>query len=119
APPTRTGHVRPLTLLPGCLDEPLVLARYAAGEEHCLSNVCTHRANLVVLAEGEAGSLRCGYHGRRFALDGRCLSAPHFESAPSFPGPSDDLPRLALPRWGPLAFTSIAPSVPFDDWIAP
>lgn len=114
----RAGRVSPVTLLPGCLDEPLVLTRDGAGE-HCLSNVCTHRASVVVGAEGELSSLRCPYHGRRFALDGRFLSAPHFEGAAGFPSAADDLPRLPLARWGPLRFTALDPAHAFDSWIAP
>lgn len=112
------ARVRPRVLLPGCLDEPLVLTR--EGErEHCLSNVCTHRAALVATADGDPSSLRCPYHGRRFALDGRFQSAPHFEGARDFPSHEDDLPRLPLERWGPLRFTAIVPSVPFAAWSAP
>src|SRR5262249_16138107 len=36
------GTVTPTTLLPGCLDEPLLLSADAQGRLHCLSNVCTH-----------------------------------------------------------------------------
>ena len=38
----------PRTLLPGLLDEPLLLARDADGTLRCMSNVCTHRGNLLV-----------------------------------------------------------------------
>src|SRR5262245_27686648 len=70
------GHVAPCAFF----DEPLVLTRDAAGL-HCLSNVCTHRGNLVVTEAGPAQGLRCRYHGRRFALDGTFLSMPEFEGA--------------------------------------
>jgi len=39
------GHVRPFTLLEGCLDEPLLLTVDENVQTHCLSNVCTHRGN--------------------------------------------------------------------------
>src|SRR5690349_12610522 len=45
------GTVCPITLLEGCLDEPLLLTRDRADQLHCLSNVCTHRGNLVVESE--------------------------------------------------------------------
>ena len=63
------GHVLPFTLLDGCLDEPLVLISDESAEVRCLSNVCTHRGALVVEGEGHLRSLRCRYHGRRFAMD--------------------------------------------------
>ncbi|MEJ2541098.1 MAG: aromatic ring-hydroxylating dioxygenase subunit alpha [Gemmatimonadota bacterium] len=113
------GHVRPLTLLPGCLDEPLVLTRDEDGALHCLSNVCTHRAALVVEGEGHLKTLRCRYHGRRFHLDGRLHSMPEFEGVEGFPSERDDLPSVELERWGPLLFGRLGPAAAFDDWIGP
>jgi len=113
------GRVAPATLLPGSLDEPLVLTRDAEGRRRCLSNACTHRGNLVASRPGPAGGLRCGYHGRRFGLDGRCLSQPTMDGAEGFPGPEDDLPGLPVERWGPFWFTSLAPAAPFAEVVAP
>ena len=87
------GQVHPFTLLPGALDEPLVLTRDGDDRLHCLSNVCTHRGTLVVDGPRHAQVLRCRYHGRRFALDGRFQSMPEFEGAVGFPSAADDLPR--------------------------
>ncbi|CAN5644342.1 SRPBCC family protein [soil metagenome] len=100
------GHVLPVTLLPGSLDEPLVLAR-GDHDLRCLSNVCTHRGALVVEGEGHLKHLRCRYHGRRFGLDGRLLHMPEFEGVEGFPAPEDDLPRLPLETWGPLHFATL------------
>src|SRR4030095_15108459 len=36
----------PVTLLPGYIDEPLLLTKDINGGFHCMSNVCTHRGNL-------------------------------------------------------------------------
>jgi len=113
------GHVRPFTLMEGCLDEPLVLARGEDGALRCLSNVCTHRAALVVEGEGHVRGLRCRYHGRRFGLDGCLVSMPEFEGVEGFPAARDDLPRLSLERFGPLLFTALDPAVSFADWIGP
>jgi choline monooxygenase len=113
------GHVIPFTLLPGCLDEPLVLSRDQDGTALCMSNVCTHRGALVVEGEGHVNSLRCRYHGRRFGLDGCLQHMPEFDGVHDFPASSDNLPRLPLHAWGPLLFTSLDPHVPFDEWIAP
>jgi choline monooxygenase len=109
----------PLTLLEGCLDEPLVLTRDAAGERRCLSNVCTHRGALLVSERAPCSSLRCRYHGRRFHLDGRFAHMPEFEGAQGFPRASDDLPRVATGRLGPLTFASIRPRQSFEEWLGP
>jgi choline monooxygenase len=107
------GHVAPVTFLPGLLDEPLLLARDNDDTLRCLSNVCTHRGNLLVESGGRCQALRCRYHGRRFGLDGRFLSMPEFEDAEGFPSESDHLPRLPLERWGKLAFTALDPALDF------
>ena len=48
------GSVYPFVLLDNFLTEPLVLTRDKENDLHCLSNVCTHRANLVCLGAGKA-----------------------------------------------------------------
>ncbi|MCS7069695.1 MAG: Rieske 2Fe-2S domain-containing protein, partial [Meiothermus sp.] len=48
------GTVKPLILLEGCLDEPLVLTRDFDDRLHLLSNVCTHRGMLVAETAGHA-----------------------------------------------------------------
>lgn len=113
------GHVLPFTLLEGCLDEPLVLVRDDGGTLRALSNVCTHRAALVVEGEGHARFLRCRYHGRRFGLDGCFRSMPEFDGVEGFPSADDDLPRLPLECWGPFRFTGLDPEPDFGDWIGP
>src|SRR5205085_8937229 len=104
-------------LLPGFLDEPLLLSRDAAGTLRCLSNVCTHRGNILVNAPCRAKQIRCGYHSRRFELDGRMTFMPEFKEAKDFPRPEDDLPRLALQEWGGQAFVTLDTSVPFDAFL--
>ncbi len=98
------GSVYPFTLLPGCLDEPLLLTRSREDEVFCLSNVCTHRGNLVCEGAGVENSLRCRYHGRKFGLDGRFQSMPEFEGVCGFPAESDNLPRVDLDRWRQFFF---------------
>src|SRR5689334_17500259 len=70
----------PRVVLPGLLDEPVVLVRDAAGTLRCLSNVCTHRANILVGASCIADQIRCGYHSRRFDLEGRVTFMPEFSN---------------------------------------
>lgn len=112
------GSISPFRLLPGCLDEPLLWTRDSAGDVHCLSNVCTHRANLVVNSPGRAAHLRCGYHGRTFDLAGRMRASPEFEGAQDFPSPRDDLQPAAWARLGNLLFAAVDPAFPFDALIA-
>jgi choline monooxygenase len=113
------GQVHPFTLLPGALDEPLLLTRDQSDQVHCISNVCTHRGTLVVEGPGHEQQLRCRYHGRRFTLDGRFQSMPEFEQTANFPSPSDDLPHVSLGTWTRFHMVSLAPAMPFADLVSP
>ena len=112
------GSLSPREMLAGHLDEPLLLARDGGGALRCLSNVCTHRGNILVPAPCRAEQIRCGYHSRRFDLDGRMTFMPGFEQAKGFPGPSDHLPRVPFAEFAGQAFASLAPAAPFDAFIA-
>jgi choline monooxygenase len=103
------GNCSPLTLLPGHLDEPLLLTKDSANELHCLSNVCTHRGNLLITEPCQAAHIRCRYHGRLFGLHGRFQSMPEFKDVEDFPSADDNLPELPLLRWGKLLFTALQP----------
>ena len=106
----------PRDLLPGSLDEPLLLARDEGGDLRCLSNVCTHRGNILVKAPCAAKQIRCGYHSRRFDLAGRMTFMPEFGEAKDFPSPSDHLPRVAFREWAGLGFASLSPAAEFADF---
>lgn len=113
------GDVLPVTLLPGCLDEPLLLVHGADGVIRCLSNVCTHRAAPLVAKPCRPAALRCPYHGRRFDLSGACTHAPELDATPGFPTAEDHLPRVAVGTWGPFVFVSLDPAMPLDDVLDP
>ena len=107
----------PRDLLPGFLDEPLLLARDAGGRLRCMSNVCTHRGNILVGQACRAKQIRCGYHSRRFDLAGKMTFMPEFRDARDFPRPADDLPQVAFEEWAGLAFASLAPMAPLAAYL--
>jgi choline monooxygenase len=104
----------PCDLLPGLLDEPLLLSRDGTGELRCLSNVCTHRGNILVNAACRANQIRCGYHSRRFDLAGRMTFMPEFAEARNFPSPADNLAQVPFATWADQGFAGLDPAVPFD-----
>ncbi|MBL8763654.1 MAG: Rieske 2Fe-2S domain-containing protein [Phycisphaerae bacterium] len=108
------GQVQPLTLMEGTLDEPVLLTRAQDDKVYCLSNVCTHRGNLLCTGAGREKSLVCGYHGRRFELDGFCRHMPEFEQVTGFPGPKDHLSRIPFASWSRFLFASPAPAAAFE-----
>jgi choline monooxygenase len=111
------GQAIPHTAMEGYLNEPIVLTRDTTDQIHCMSNVCTHRGNLLVEGECHTQQLRCRYHGRRFGLDGKFVSTPGFEDAADFPSKEDDLPRVPVGQWSKFIFSSIDPAYPLDDLI--
>jgi choline monooxygenase len=109
--------LKPVTILPGFLDEPVLLSRNN-GEIACLSNVCTHRGKILVERECSANLIRCAYHGRRFSLDGKMLSMPEFEGVEDFPTAADDLTHLPLVDLSGFLFASIDPIAPLQQFFS-
>jgi choline monooxygenase len=100
------ANCRPVDLLPGCLDEPLLLTQ-DGDHIRCMSNVCTHRGNILVKEACHAPHIRCRYHGRMFGLDGAFRSMPEFQGVRDFPSGDDSLPALPVMRWGDMLFTTL------------
>ena len=66
------------------LGRELVVADLGGGRLACLVDRCPHRSTRLSAGWVEHGTLRCAYHGWRFAADGRCVEIP---SAPGIPVP--------------------------------
>lgn len=92
------------------LGEP-VLSTRVQGRLRVLSNVCTHRA--AVLLQEPSEWIACPYHGRRFDRAGRCTGAPGFKTPPDEP-----LPELPVARWQRFHFAALAPTEPLDDLLS-
>ncbi|MCR9161734.1 MAG: aromatic ring-hydroxylating oxygenase subunit alpha [Nannocystaceae bacterium] len=118
AMPRAQGEQVPWSLLPGALDEPLLLTHDGAALR-CVSNVCTHRGFVMVEQPSSAGGIRCRYHGRRFGLDGTLCSAPGFETSPDFPRDCDHLHAAQLHRWRELTFVNFSGGAAFEAWFRP
>ncbi|HLK30888.1 MAG TPA: aromatic ring-hydroxylating dioxygenase subunit alpha [Puia sp.] len=108
------GDVYPFFMLENYIDEPLMLTRDKSGAVHLLSNVCTHRGNIVADQPCKANNLRCKYHGRLFQLDGKFVSMPEFKEVENFPTADDDLKSLLLLQWGKWLFASLNNRLPSD-----
>jgi len=115
----QTEDVFPFTLLENYIDEPLALTKDKSGQLHLISNVCTHRGNIVAEKKCNVPRLRCRYHGRIFSLDGKFISMPEFKEVENFPTEADNLAQLPLFRWSQWLFTSLKqnqkPEVFFGD----
>ncbi len=112
------GWATPFTLLENHISEPLLLSRDKEGTLHCLSNVCTHRGNLLVERPCKLNDIRCKYHGRRFTLDGKFASMPEFKEVENFPTEHDNLTQLPLFQFGKWLFTSLNPKYPAEKFLS-
>jgi len=110
------GWTTPVNLLEDYLKEPLVVTHTEDHKLHCLSNVCTHRGNLLVEKSCKLKDIRCKYHGRRFKLDGQFLSMPEFKEVEDFPSADDNLTALPLHQFGKWLFTSLHASTKANDF---
>ena len=100
----------PFSFLKGYLDEPLILIK---NEDviNCYSNVCTHRAHLVVGQPCSINKFRCPYHGRTYNLDGTFNSMVGFENVKNFPTKKDNLTSVPILKWNNFIFASLNPSI--------
>jgi len=106
--------IYPFILLEGFLTEPLLLTRDEDENIHCLTNVCTHRGNLVALNSASANKLTCMYHGRRFKLNGEFAHMPEFNDAKDFPRSCDNLHQFPLKKLGNFLFVGLNPLFDFN-----
>jgi choline monooxygenase len=111
--------VWPFRYMDGFIEEPLLLLRDENDMLRCMSNVCTHRGKILIEHAGrlDRGSIVCGYHGRRFGLDGGFVAMPEMEGVANFPCADDHLPQLPAQRWKQFIFTALDPAFPFADWV--
>jgi len=108
-------NVIPVDILPGLINEPLILTRDRNNTARCLSNVCTHRGNLLVEKASNSTLLKCRYHGRCFGIDGQFRSMPGFEGVVDFPGEEDNLTSISLRSIGPMQFVQLSDGAGFND----
>ena len=98
-----TYNVSPGIILDGMLDEPYILTK-DRGRVRCLSNVCTHRGNIVCKEACDTKTLVCGYHGRQFSVNGKLKFMPEFDDVKTYPEASDNLPEIELGFWENMMF---------------
>lgn len=111
-------YAHPFAYLEHFINEPLALVKQADGSIRCMSNVCTHRGNIVVQQAGKQRGLSCMYHGRRFSLEGDFEHMPEFSEAENFPRACEGLKNFPVERWGQFIFTGLNPTFEFSEVIA-
>ncbi len=113
------GTQQPFWFAEGSLHEPVLLAVGADGSKHALSNVCTHRAKLLVDKPRHGQDIRCGYHGRCFALDGMLRSMPGMDGVSGFPTATDHLRQFSYEEVAGLGFVGLETKERCASWLKP
>ena len=108
----------PFEFMQGFINEPLLIVKNQDESLKCLSNVCTHRANIIIHNTGQVKDLKCLYHGRKFDLDGNFISMPEFQTAKDFPRECDSLRGFPLEKLGPFIFVGLEPNFDIDNVFA-
>jgi choline monooxygenase len=105
----------PITLLENYLTEPILLTRSEDKKINCISNVCSHRGNILIDEPVKAKKIICKYHGRRFNNEGEFEYMPEFDKTLNFPRECDNLHRFPLINWHGLLFVGLNPSFDLND----
>ncbi len=87
----------------------IVVTRDRTGQLNAFLNVCRHRAFVVAEGSGNARSLRCGYHGWTYDVDGSLMGAPHSEGDPGFDKCKLGLIPVSVEELGPFVFVNPDP----------
>ncbi|MCY4364372.1 MAG: aromatic ring-hydroxylating dioxygenase subunit alpha [Gammaproteobacteria bacterium] len=108
--------------------EPLIITRDSKNQVHVFYNICRHRG--LKLVDGElpqkcSGLLSCPYHSWGYALDGRLMATPYFDSnKDSFPDNTikekSGLLPIRFAVWADIIFVNLSGKAqPFEEFIAP
>tara|TARA_Y100001968_G_scaffold157036_1_gene143481 strand:- start:351 stop:1436 length:1086 start_codon:yes stop_codon:yes gene_type:complete len=109
------NSAHPITLLENYLTEPILLTRSEDKKINCISNVCSHRGNILIDEPVKAKKIICKYHGRRFNNEGEFEYMPEFDKTLNFPRECDNLHRFPLINWHGLLFVGLNPSFDLND----
>jgi choline monooxygenase len=112
-------YAHPFYFMDGFIDEPLLLTRDKDDAVHCLSNVCTHRGNILIESPCVLNSsgIVCSYHGKRFDACGKFKSMPETDGMKNFPTEKDNLTQVPIKKWKQFLFTSLNPQIKFEELI--
>ncbi len=95
-------NVIPLERMGVLINDEIIMTK--SDNYNCLSNVCTHRAMLLIDDKCQTSRIQCPYHGRTFDLNGNFLKMPKFENVANFPSTDDNLNKFEFKNWKNLFF---------------
>lgn len=83
----------------------VLITRDHGGRLAALSNVCRHRAMLLVAGEAQGEAIRCPYHLWSYGLDGALSAAPFMDPDETA---GCNLPRYGACEWGGWVFVDLS-----------
>ena len=89
------------------LDEPLIVTRGHDDKVRVLSNVCRHRASVILEGKGNAKHFVCPYHAWTYANDGQLLRAPYMDQVKGFKVDGCRLPEFATEIWRGFLYVNL------------
>src|SRR5690606_23065960 len=107
----KSCNLNPAEFIPGFLPEPMLIVK-SGDQFQCLSNVCTHRAKILIEEPTQKNIISCRYHGRCFHIDGQFKSMPEFQDAKDFPTEKDNLTKYFIESWNGFFFCGLCPKTP-------
>tara|TARA_Y100001968_G_scaffold333514_1_gene396830 strand:- start:913 stop:1989 length:1077 start_codon:yes stop_codon:yes gene_type:complete len=111
------GDVLPYEFIEAFIQDPLLIIN-DNNDIKSMSNVCTHRGNILIEQPCNVKSgIMCRYHGRKFDTCGKFTFMPKCEDVENFPSEADHLPLIPCEIWKQFVFTSIKGTIPFHELI--
>ena len=113
----KNGDAFPYNFIENFIEEPLLLVNNN-GTIHSMSNVCTHRGNILVEKHCNLNNgIICRYHGRKFNACGKFKFMPKCEDLDNFPSERENLKKTTIKSWKQFYFTSLEPEIDFNELI--
>jgi len=113
---SNNNDIYPFELKTGIYNEPLILVN-KKNEINCLSNVCTHRGNILIKEKCNLKKITCNYHGRQFNTCGKFQFMPETNGMKKFPAKNDNLNVVEIKSWKQFLFANIDPVFKFNDLV--
>lgn len=94
------------------VNDSILITRTESGELKAYHNSCLHRGRALKKGAGQAGELRCPYHGFAWSLSGEFKGAPCQWDFPHIEAESFALPEVRVDTWGGWVLVNMDENAP-------
>ena len=108
-------EIIPIQYIENYIDEPLIITKKNGIK--CMSNVCTHRGNILIEKKTNfKKKIICNYHGRQFDENGKMTFMPKCSELKNFPSQNDHLTKIPCTQWKQFIFNSLNPKYNLNEY---